>query len=466
MNKRPHAGRRRTTWPIVVLTAMLGAVGVAVPALAGERPGGRFPHCSRIDRLLVSGAERQEAACLTDLTTAGTTLSGHSDPTDWSGLVAPGTTNPSGVPGIQLDGYFPDTSTFNTTHGRNHDAQFVVRLPDDWNGGLVVAGPPGTRKQYANDAIIADWVLAKGYAFASTDKGNNGPTPHHDGIRPGDAVAEWNQRMTQLTVAAKRVVHQRYGHQPRRTFITGVSAAGYLTRWQLENVPSLYDGGVDWEGLLFTKDANLLTQLPTALRDYPRYAAGDVAAHADMLAAGYPAGSEPLWSFHYANFWDPIQRIFREEFDPDFDGDLDAGVPRCPSGTPNCDADYDYASRPPGVRQAIGRISLTGRIGKPLITLHGTLDAAVPPALNSDVYANLVRDNHRGQRFRYYTVVGGNHFDGLYAAFPQVVRPILPCHRAAFEALERWVDRGTPPPHSHPLPRPASGDAVNICALT
>ena len=65
------------------------------------------------------------------------------DFTGFGGLSVPGTVNPTGVPGIQLDGYFPDTSTFNTTHGWNHDAQFVIRLPRHWNGGLVVAGPPG-----------------------------------------------------------------------------------------------------------------------------------------------------------------------------------------------------------------------------------------------------------------------------------------------------------------------------------
>jgi hypothetical protein len=73
----------------------------------------------------------------------------------------PGTVNPSGVPGIQLDGYFPDSSTFNTTHGWNHDAQLVIRMPRHWNGGLVVAGHPGIHREYASDVIISDSVLAK-----------------------------------------------------------------------------------------------------------------------------------------------------------------------------------------------------------------------------------------------------------------------------------------------------------------
>lgn len=88
----------------------------------------------------------------------------------------------------------------------NCDAQFVVRLPDRWNGGLLVAGTPGNREQYANDRAIGDWVLARGYAFATTDKGNTGAAFYRDGRRPGDVVAEWNTRLTQLTRAAGTVV--------------------------------------------------------------------------------------------------------------------------------------------------------------------------------------------------------------------------------------------------------------------
>ncbi len=42
----------------------------------------------------------------------------------------PGRRTRRGVPGLQVDGYFPDTSTSNTTHGWSHDAQFVIRLPE------------------------------------------------------------------------------------------------------------------------------------------------------------------------------------------------------------------------------------------------------------------------------------------------------------------------------------------------
>ena len=57
---------------------------------------------------------------LPDITTAGL-LQGpegrYTDLPDWITLHAPGTVNPTGVPGRQVDGYFPDTSSLNTTHG-------------------------------------------------------------------------------------------------------------------------------------------------------------------------------------------------------------------------------------------------------------------------------------------------------------------------------------------------------------
>jgi hypothetical protein len=89
-----------------------------------------------------------------------------------------------------VDGYFPDRSTTTTNNGWDHDSQFVVRLPDRWNGKLVVTGAPGVRAQYANDFIIADYVLARGYAFASTDKGNTGSRFYADGSRPGGSIRE------------------------------------------------------------------------------------------------------------------------------------------------------------------------------------------------------------------------------------------------------------------------------------
>jgi len=414
----------------LVTGALVAALVVPVPAAAAES-------CARLH---VPMAERQVVSCLGELTTAGTVASGHTVAADWAGLTQASLPQPSGVPGIQVDGYFPDTSATNANNGWNHDAQFVLRLPDQWNGGLVVTGSPGSRRQYANDRAIADFVLSKGYAFAATDKGNTGVTFYHDGRRPGDALAEWNQRVTQLTVAAKAVVAQRYGRLPDRTLMAGISNGGYLVRWQLENVPWLYDGGIDWEGTLWrTSGDNLFTFLPAAMKNYPAYAAGSAEAHDAMLAAGYAPGSEFLWPFHNQVYWDLTQRTYREEFDPSYDGSLDAGVPYCASGTPNCDADYDYASRPRAVHQAVAKVALTGRIGKPLITLHGTLDTLLPISRSSDVYATMIRDQGRARLHHYHRIEGGNHTDGLVDTFPDKLVPLAPEFQKAVTELENWL---------------------------
>ncbi|MGI5154569.1 3-hydroxybutyrate oligomer hydrolase family protein [Microbispora sp. CA-102843] len=436
-------------------SVMLAALALALP-LAAAIPS----EAAACPNVIVPGAQKQVTACLGDLTTKGTLASGHTDQSDWSGLNSPGAVNPSDVPGMQIDGYFPDTSTGNTNHGWNHDAQFVIRLPERWNGGLVVAGSPGNRETYANDFTISDWALAKGYAYAATDKGNTGVEFYRDGVRPGDAVAEWNRRVSELAVAAKTVVRQRYGRPARTTIAAGQSNGGYLVRWQLENRPDLFDGGVDWEGTLFTADGpNLLTFLPPALR---AYAKGDMAG---VAAAGFAPESDFLWPFHYQYYWDFTQRVFREEFDPTYDGDAEAGTPFCASGTPGCDTDYDYASRPAAVKQAVARVSLTGKIKRPLIVVHGTLDALLPISKDSDVYAKMIADQHRDRLLRYYRVEDGTHVDSLYPAFPDRLRPLLPCFRSAFTALEAWIGTGTPPPPSATLPRPATGDLENTCTL-
>ena len=80
------------------------------------------------------------------------------------GVISTGPTPSSGpVPGIQVEGWFADDPT--------NQARFVLRFPDDWNGKLVVAGASGTRSEYNGDWGWSDYVLPKGYAYASQNKG-------------------------------------------------------------------------------------------------------------------------------------------------------------------------------------------------------------------------------------------------------------------------------------------------------
>jgi hypothetical protein len=423
--RRPFA---ITVLLITALTAALAgppsASATPEPASAGGTPepasaGGTADPCARSKYLHVPGAAYQETACLEDLTTAGTVATGHTNPADYAGLTHSALPQQSGVPGLQIDGYFPDSSTTNTNHGWNHDSQFVLRLPANWNGGLVVSGSPGVRAQYANDKAISDWVLAHGYAFAATDKGNTGANFFTDGTRPGDAIVEWNTRTTQLARAARATVAQRYGRPPSETIAAGLSNGGYLVRWQLENHPELYTRGVDLEGTLWAdNEPNLFTFLPPAIRGYEQPGGPDRNA---IVAAGFDPGSDFLWDFHYNVYWKLTQRIYAAELDPTYQG---------------TEADYDYTTRPQA-QQAVRRIALSGKIGRPLTTLHGTLDSLLPITQDSDRYAEMVRQAGRSSLHTYQRIENGNHVDGLVDAYPDRLTPLVPLLQRAITDPQR-----------------------------
>ncbi|MEV0283255.1 prolyl oligopeptidase family serine peptidase [Kribbella sp. NPDC050820] len=355
----------------------------------------------------VPGAEYQQLARLDDLTTTGTVASGHTNPADYAGLTHSGLPTPGPVPGVQIDGYFPDSSHTNANHGWNHDSQFVIRLPEQWNGGLVVSGSPGVRAQYANDKAISDYVLSLGYAYAATDKGNTGAAFYTDGVRPGDAIVEWNLRTTQLARAARATVAKYYGKPAREVVAAGISNGGYLVRWQLENHPELFTRGVDLEGTLWTANGpNLFTFLPPAIRGYEQQSPELIAK------AGFDPRSDFLWDYHYSVYWKLTQRIYAAELDPTYTGS---------------EADYDYAERPQA-HQAVARIALTGEIRRPLVTIHGTYDSLLPITQDSDVYANMAR---RTGLHTYQRVEAGNHVDGLVDAYPDRLVPLVPLFQKA-----------------------------------
>ncbi len=59
-------------------------------------------------------------------------------------------------------------------------------------------------------------------------------------------------------------------------------------------------------------------------------------------------------------------------------------------------------------------VSLTGDIGKPLLTLHGTFEALLPIRSDSDVHRLLVKQAGHGSIHRYYEIDEGNHVDSYF----------------------------------------------------
>ena len=81
----------RKNWTSAAVTALAAGALWAAPAEAAT--------CPNAEQVRVPGAERQLPACLDDLTTAGTRLSGHTDQSDWAGLHSKRTVNPP-APGV------------------------------------------------------------------------------------------------------------------------------------------------------------------------------------------------------------------------------------------------------------------------------------------------------------------------------------------------------------------------------
>src|SRR5258707_13813890 len=122
----------------------------------------------------------------------------------------------------------------------------------------------------------------------------------------------------------------------------------------------------------------------------------------------------------------------------------------CSSDLPtDPDALYDYRTRivqNPAILARMHEVANTGNLQRPMITLHGDQDSLLPIATDSNLYVQLVARARKSNRHRYYVVQGGNHvdpqFDGHYGVDSYgntVLRPMLPCVRAAVDAIAAWV---------------------------
>ena len=270
------------------------------------------------------------------------------------------------VPGIQVDGWFADDPT--------KQARFVFRFPDNWNGKLVVAGASGTRSEYNGDWAWSDYVLPMGYAYASQNKGvlnlylvslASATQPASDPLScrlnpasqvwvhfydndPAKPFTQWTQYMLKTADLAQKAVKATYNRSPRRTYAVGTSNGGYQVRRAMEEAPNLIRR---WRGLgrhlHQSVWAQLLIDLPPAIRNFPDYVASNYdpnsQAAQNILAAGYPPDivnrirAEPrriLYGGATTNqYWEVTACQWQKRFDPSY--------PTYTAGLGN----YDYLSR-------------------------------------------------------------------------------------------------------------------------
>jgi alpha-beta hydrolase superfamily lysophospholipase len=379
------------------------------------------------------------------------------------------------VPGIQVGGWFADDPT--------KQARFVLRFPDDWNGKLVVAGSSGTRSEYNGDWAWSDYVLPKGYAYASQNKGvlnlylvslASATQPASDPLAcrlnpssqvwvhfydndPQKPFTQWTQYMLLTATLAQQAAKVNYQHHPRRTYAVGTSNGGYQVRRAIEEAPDIFDGGVDWEGTFIDPNGpNILIDLPPAILNFPAYVASgfdpNSQAAQNILAAGYPPdiviGTDSLWGRYNAQFWEVTACQWQERFDPTY--------PTYTAGLGN----YDYFARfvLPGVFDSVAAVATTGKIKKPLITVAGTMDALLPAKRQARAYEAVVNasrggnNDERNAQFRLYEVQNGNHIESFIVPFPQLV-VIQPHAQKAFDLLVDHVESKSPLPPSQCIPK-------------
>ena len=381
------------------------------------------------------------------------------------------------VPGIQVEGWFADDPA--------GEARFVQRFPDSRNGRLVVAGASGTRSEYNGDWAWSDYVLPKGYAYASQNKGVlnlylvslASPTqPANDPLAcrlnpasqvwvhfydndPQKPFAQWTQYMLETATLAQGAVKANYDHFPRRTYAVVTSNGCYQVRLAIEEAPNLFDGGVDWEGTYIDPDGpNILISLPPAIKNFPDYVASgfnpNSQAAKNIMAAGYPPdiviGADSLWLRYWTQFWEVTACQWQLRFDPTYATYTD--------GLGN----YDYLARiaipVPGVFESVAAVETTGKIKKPLVTIAGTMDALLPIQTQARAYEAKVNESRKGNndkrnaQYRLYEVQNGNHIESFVFAFPQLVE-IQPHAQQAFDLLVDHVENNAVLPPSQCIPK-------------
>src|SRR4029079_1865383 len=150
------------------------------------------------------------------------------------------------VPGLQLNARIASDPT--------GQARFLLRLPADWNGRLVVAGASGTRSEDNGDFAWSDYVLQKGYAYASQNKGvlnlqivslasPTAPDATACRLNPASQIwvrffdddpvkpfTQWTQYVLEDARLARRAIEANYQRPPRFTYAVGTSNGGYQVR--------------------------------------------------------------------------------------------------------------------------------------------------------------------------------------------------------------------------------------------
>jgi pimeloyl-ACP methyl ester carboxylesterase len=345
--------------------------------------------------------------------------------------------------------------------GKLGQAVYQIEMPNKWNGDLVMYahGFAGFGTEVSVDPppkALRQQLIDQGYAWAASSFSENGYTP---GIGADD------------TLALKQYFVGQYG-APKHTYIAGASMGGNVVTLSLENFPQQYDGAlavcgaltgeeeidylISWgmlaeytSGVTFPigqgsakMTTALLQDLPKALGtpDAPTPKGKQFASAVNYLTGGpRPFFAEGFKQQVLINLGLLLLDPNRESVvgkaatnvgvtyhvDPALgltDEQLNAGIQRLAA-----DPDSRNASKHPDA------VPTSGKISKPLLTLHGTGDLFVPISIET-AYRQKVDAAGAGSFLVQRAIRSAGHCQFSDAEYTQ-----------AFNDLVAWVKDGKKP---------------------
>ena len=364
--------------------------------------------------------------------------------------------------------------------GCGFGANFVLRIPDHWNGMLVSAATPATRDAYSLDIYFADSIQSQGFAFLASDKGTPGRELEGDPFAAAkNALLErramecWHDSFAGLTAWAQHFLAQdgrdidlnagvefsvtgteNFGI---KTFAVGLSNGGYVVRRALErdsNMAHLFAGGLEVEGVCWLPEVNLISTLRDFILEYTALRAAktdnEKSHHrARLLALGLPDCPEPLWRFYHEYYWFIVFNIYRDYFDRDFASPLpwQQYLELASNGLRKKDHDldlvqYHWADRLAQI-ELPKRLINSGNLEAPLISIYGSWDCLCVPRYHLSAYADCVNKQGKADLHRIYEVERATHIDSLVHSLwdsGKELQPMLPEAQARFKELVSWIN--------------------------
>ncbi len=259
------------------------------------------------------------------------------------------------------------TITYGNTNGMNYTqtigtldgATYIIRIPENWNGRLILGctGAPATQNSHLAFDSISLVLVAQGYAYACSNLGEEG-YPVQKGVI----------RIHQLT----EYIVSNY-HVTDKIFLFGTSMGGQITLLLGEKYPELYSGVLDLCGL---KD--VIMQY-----NWNEIFVSHTVAELRVIFSWLSSAPESL-ILGLKNFFSAVQALTIEET----------------GGTPENRV------------EAYKRISPINHLDlkTPFISLVGAKDVIVPLPQHSAYKAAVVAAGH-SDLYRMYIVTNGGHCD-------------------------------------------------------